>query len=567
MTRALLLVGLVSAALTALPLSTQQGSISGVILSADADGRPVARAVVTLAGATLRPSLVAVTDAAGRFTFLGLPAGQFTVTATKSSYLPMAYGQTTPGRGAGLPITLAEGQQVTGLSWKLPRGGVISGRVLDDRGQPMRDAPIVLMQYRQTEDGRSLDAVPGARPLTDSSGTYRATGILPGEYFVSALPPGGYVYLPEPFVPGGPEARQVSTAELQWALRELKGPSGATEPAPGPNVTYTRMFFPGTPHGVDATPVVLAVGDERRGIDISMRLLRSARIEGRVVGPDGQPVERPRVSMSGSSVQAPGNAFVRRNLPPGKYTITAHGARDTLFGRVTIDLNGEDVLGVEIKLAPSATVSGRVTFESASGQAPIDASNVRLSLRPNRSSLIQVPAAANGTFTLAGPEPGRYRLHAAVAAAPGAPAGGGWVLKSAMLNGRDVTDEPFDIGAGEQISGVVVTLTDRPTELSGVLQDTTGQPAPGFYVVVFPTDPKHWIQGSRRLPVPARAASDGAFRFAGLPAGVYHLAAVTVIDQADLSDTAFLRELSRAAVTVTVIDGERTTQNLRFGKF
>ena len=567
MTRAILVVGLVSAALSALPISTQQGSISGVILSGDADGRPVARAVVTLTGATLRPSLVAVADAAGRFTFSGLPAGHFTVIATKSTYLPMAYGQATPGRGAGLPITLAEGQQVTGLSWKIPRAGVISGRVLDDRGQPMRDAPIVLMQYRQSEDGRSLEAVPGARPLTDSAGAYRATGILPGEYYVSALPPGGYVYLPEPFVPVGEEARQVGAAELQWALKELKGPFGAAEPAPGPNVTYTRMFFPGTPDAVDATPVVLTLGEERRGVDILMRLLRSARIEGRVVGPDGQPVERPRISMSGASTSAPGSTFARRNLPPGKYTITVHGARETLFGRVTVDLNGEDVLGVEIKLAPSASVSGRVTFESASGQAPSDASSVRISLRPNRSILIQVPAAANGTFTLAGPEPGRYRLHAAMTTAPGAPSGSSWVLKSAMLNGRDVTDEPFEIGPGERVSDVVVTLTDRPTELTGVLQDTTGQPAPGFYVVVFPTDPKQWIQGSRRLPSPARAASDGAFRFAGLPVGVYHLAAVTTIDQADLSDVAFLREMSRAAVTVTVTDGERTIQNLRFGKF
>jgi hypothetical protein len=270
--------------------------------------------------------------------------------------------------------------------------------------------------------------------------------------------------------------------------------------------------------------------------------------------------------MSGSSTSAPGSTFSRRNLTPGRYTITAHGANNTLWGRVALDVNGVDLLDVEIKLALSASVSGRILFESSSKPGPTDASSVRVMLRPSGSGLLPVAAAASGTFTSVGVEPGRYRLHATVLATAGAPAGPGWSLKSAMLNGRDITDELFEIGDAEQITGVVVTFTDRPAELTGVLQDATGQPAPGFYVVVFPADRKQWSQGSRRMPAPVRSAADGAFRFAGLPAGAYYLAAVTSVDQADLADAAFLQELSRAAVSVTVAEGERTVQNLKFGK-
>jgi protocatechuate 3,4-dioxygenase beta subunit len=543
----------------------QQGSIAGVILSGE-PGRPVARAVVTLSGATLRPTLVAITDAQGRFAFPGLAAGQYTATASKTTYISMAYGQTTAGRGSGLPITLNEGQQLTGLTWSIPRGAVITGRIVDDRGLPMRDVSIVMMHYRLVDGERTLQSFPCCVwPQSGSDGTYRVYGLLPGEYVVSALPPsGGYVYLPEPFVPGGSEARQASVAEVQWALKELAAPTGSPEPAAGPDVVYTRHYFPGTTDQARATPVVLTAGEERGGIDFAMKMLPSARIEGRVVGPDGQPVERPQVSMAGSSTSAPGSTFVRRNLTPGRYTISARGANNALWGRVTVDVNGQDVLGLEIKLEPSATVSGRIVFESSQNAAAPNVTSVRVSLRPAPSGLPQVAAQPAGTFNIAGPDPGRYRLHASIAAAPGAPPGQGWILKSVTLNGRDVSDEPFPIAAGQQIDGVVVTFTDRPTELTGTLFDSTGKPAPGFYVVAFSTDRARWIQGSRRLPAPVRAATDGSFRFAGLPAGTYHLAAVTAIDPADLADVRLLEDLARAAVTVTIADGQQARQDLRF---
>jgi hypothetical protein len=565
MRRASLLLVMATAAVAGPQGVAQSGSIAGVILTGDGEGTPVARAIVTIAGAPLRPSLVTMTDQAGRFVFSDLPAGQFTLSAAKSTYLPMSYGQTAAGRGSGLPITLSQGQQVSGLTWKIPRGAVIRGRITDDRGRPMAQAPIVLMQYRETDAGRALQPITWSSP-SEGDGSYRVTGVLPGDYLVAALPPGGYVYMPEPFLPNGPEVRQVTLAEMQWALKELAGPTGVPEPAQGQAVTYTRMFFPGTADPESALAVKVTLGEERGGIDIQMRLLPSARIEGRVVGPDGKPVERPRISMSGSSTSAPGSTFSRRNLTPGRYTITAHGANNTLWGRVALDVNGVDLLDVEIKLALSASVSGRILFESSSKPGPTDASSVRVMLRPSGSGLLPVAAAASGTFTSVGVEPGRYRLHATVLATAGAPAGPGWSLKSAMLNGRDITDELFEIGDAEQITGVVVTFTDRPAELTGVLQDATGQPAPGFYVVVFPADRKQWSQGSRRMPAPVRSAADGAFRFAGLPAGAYYLAAVTSVDQADLADAAFLQELSRAAVSVTVAEGERTVQNLKFGK-
>ena len=104
-----------------------------------------------------------------------------------------------------------------------------------------------------------------------------------------------------------------------------------------------------------------------------------------------------------------------------------------------------------------------------------------------------------------------------------------------MLDGRDLADVPIEIAAGQQVAGVVLTFTDRATELSGTLLDANGQAAPGYYVVVFSTDAAFWSPGSRRTPAPFRAATDGRYRFSGLPPGSYHVAAITSVDQIDLT--------------------------------
>jgi hypothetical protein len=107
-----------------------------------------------------------------------------------------------------------------------------------------------------------------------------------------------------------------------------------------------------------------------------------------------------------------------------------------------------------------------------------------------------------------------------------------------------------------------VTFTDRSSSLSGTLQDATGRIAPGYYVVVFSTDKSFWRAGARRLPEPARVATDGTFRFTNLPAGTYHLVALTEASQSDLYDEAFLEALKPSAQLITLAEGEQKTRAL-----
>ena len=141
-----------------------------------------------------------------------------------------------------------------------------------------------------------------------------------------------------------------------------------------------------------------------------------------------------------------------------------------------------------------------------------------------------------------------------------------WSLASVMVDGRDVTDLPVDIGPGNVPKDVVITYADRSQELSGRLQQSSGAPATDYTIVVFPADKAYWIPGSRRI-LTTRSGTDGQFRLGGpgfitLPAGDYLLAAVSEIDRDEQFDPAFLSSLMPAAIAVKLGPGEKKVQDL-----
>ena len=139
------------------------------------------------------------------------------------------------------------------------------------------------------------------------------------------------------------------------------------------------------------------------------------------------------------------------------------------------------------------------------------------------------------------------------------------MLKSAVVNGRDVADVPLDAVPGQALTGMVVTFADRMAEVAGTLVDAGGQPVTRYAIVVFSTERSHWLPNSRRIrsTIPA---TDGRFSVVGLPAGEYAVAAAENVETSDLADPAFLAELLTSAHRITIGDGERKVQNLRVGR-
>jgi len=253
----------------------------------------------------------------------------------------------------------------------------------------------------------------------------------------------------------------------------------------------------------------------------------------------------------------------------------------TLWAQQEVVVDGHDISDVQLRLQPGMTVSGKIVFDGSSAAPPADPARTRLMLMnlPSNlgamnigsmvSSMTMATASADGSFQATGVMPNQYRLQVIspgmmLAQMPQAQAQAGWVLKSVMLDGRDVADTPFEVKPGENVSGVVVTMTDRISELSGVVIDGAGRPAVGFPIVVFSTDRTSWTLGSRRVQQ-ARPSTDGRYRVTGLPAGEYFVCAVTELSPEDLYSPAYLEQLVAGSFKIVIADGEKKVQDLKLG--
>ena len=80
-----------------------------------------------------------------------------------------------------------------------------------------------------------------------------------------------------------------------------------------------------------------------------------------------------------------------------------------------------------------------------------------------------------------------------------------------------ILDTPFEVVPGIDVRDVLVTYTDRVTQLTGGVTDQAGRPVPTYSVIAFSTDSRYWRQDSRRVSRPVRPSTDGRFTIAGLP--------------------------------------------------
>jgi hypothetical protein len=168
---------------------------------------------------------------------------------------------------------------------------------------------------------------------------------------------------------------------------------------------------------------------------------------------------------------------------------------------------------------------------------------------------------ADGTFEIRNIGPGVVAVTSPLPAAISSQ----WWLRSAMAGGVDLLDAPFEVVLGSDFRDVVVTLNDRRTELSGTLQTPTGQPAPDYFIVVFPATPALRVPGSRRIQA-VRPATDGRFVAANLPAGDYLIAALADVMPNEWNDPKFLDRLAPSAIKVALGEGEKKVQDLRIAR-
>src|SRR5262245_46202744 len=146
----------------------EKGRIAGRVLTADT-GRPVSRARVFINAAEVPGGRGTLTDAEGAYAFTELPAGRYTVQVSKTGLRSLSDGQRRPLM-AGTPLQLNEAQQLSGIDFRLPRGSVIAGHVLDESGDPMPGISVQVMLYQYAQGGRQL--LPTGTAQTDDQGAF-----------------------------------------------------------------------------------------------------------------------------------------------------------------------------------------------------------------------------------------------------------------------------------------------------------------------------------------------------------------------------------------------------------
>src|SRR5205823_6775586 len=215
---------------------TGTGRLLGRIVATDS-GSVVRRAQVRISSPDIGTK-TALTDAQGRYEFKDLPAGRFTLSVSKSGFVTMQYGQSRPFE-PGRPIELADAQVMEKADIALPRGSAVSGRVLDEFGEPVADASVAVMRSQYSGGRRRL--VPAGRPsMTNDLGAFRIFGLPPGEYYLTST------------------LRTMDTMMMDMlGGASLGGPTGSNN-----NSGYAATYYPGTPNPAEAQRVTLALGQE-----------------------------------------------------------------------------------------------------------------------------------------------------------------------------------------------------------------------------------------------------------------------------------------------------------------
>jgi hypothetical protein len=124
----------------------------------------------------------------------------------------------------------------------------------------------------------------------------------------------------------------------------------------------------------------------------------------------------------------------------------------------------------------------------------------------------------------------------------------GWVVKSVLANGADVTDGQIEFRGAEQVD-LQILLTDRLSELYGTVR-ADGRVVPRASVLVFPEDAARWTGASRSIRT-TRTDRNGNFAIRALVPDQRYLAiAVEYLNDGDDQDPEFLQQMKSRAVIV-----------------
>ena len=521
--------------LQATPQTVSRGTVQGTIVRAGS-AEPLQDVRVTLQqeavgltnlppGAVLRSSAArtVVSDRAGHFVINDVDAGEYTISLLRDGY---------SGSTSNASRFTVTGNETTEVRLSMVQGGVISGRVLDSSGQLMANATVQALS-RVFENGVSSLRTVASR-TTDDRGEYRLFGVPAGTYYLSATPR-----------------------------------ATAARPATLVGSHDARTFFPSASSTSLAETVRVGVGEETRGMDITMASRFQARVRGRIVSdltpripdtpaalyliPSDLEAQEDSGAVGSASVvlKTAAAEFEIPNVEPGVYDLFAilETPDGPAIGRIRVEVLDMDVTNAIVIVQSGVQVQGTVTVDGKSDPG----STASINLQP-LDSLIRTPArfapsAAGepGAFTFNNVPEGRFRVSATLPA--------GLYVEDVQQNEQSVYDSGFEVRSGSAVDPLHVIVKSDAGIVEAVVRDSSGTPLAGFTVALVPdtrrSNPELYKSGI--------TDAAGTFVLRGIAPGEYRIFAWEGAISGAYQSPAFLSQYEEYGLPVIVNSGARTS--------
>ncbi|HKQ72376.1 MAG TPA: carboxypeptidase-like regulatory domain-containing protein [Blastocatellia bacterium] len=517
--------------------ANREGAITGRVIGAD--GQPITYAEVFAdrIGERFGSGQLAATDGEGNFKLTGLSPASYILFARAPGYVEAESPLEKNVHHIGESVTIS-----------LVKGGVITGQVTDETGEPIAGVtvkPHCLRDLEGKPSGPGREWFNITVGVTDDRGIYRVYGLRPGVYIVG--------------IGVGPE--------YGFEFTQIR------RDAP--------TYYPSATRDT-AIEINLRSGEEISGIDIRHRGERGQIVSGSISAASGQiessspqnsvsvrlkSVESERFESETSAFGA--RVFAFFGVPDGDYDLIATRTNDNAetsdSARRRISVKGSDVGGVELKLSPRGSIAGRVVIQSSTQEkrcaikddphgnqtssriqgpgpvvqeiilrADLDDPNPRAEISRFLSlGRYERPPNKNGEFAMKSLEAGRYRITANLP-------DGGWRVRAITQPGQsgagtakpaagaarsavDAARNGIAIKPGEKLSGVEVIVAEDAATLNGrVVPSKDGMKLPSsLRVHLVPAEAPSADEVIRYAETAVRG--DGSFEFKHIAPGKYLL--------------------------------------------
>ena len=159
------------------PIAAGSSTIAGRVVDAQT-GEALAGVLIHLTAARAMRLSDTKTDAEGQYEFAAIADGEYTVTATSTTHGRRCHGATDFYQVQCGIVGVVRDQRLAAVDFKLERGAIIRGRVLDHEGRPVARAAVATV----------FSVGFGGHASTASDGTFQLTNVVAGDNRVTVQP-------------------------------------------------------------------------------------------------------------------------------------------------------------------------------------------------------------------------------------------------------------------------------------------------------------------------------------------------------------------------------------------